>query len=167
MTDVELANSRPIEKSESQLRVTWRAFRRHRTGMIGLVAFSLMVLGVIFVPIFFPYPFQGLNHNAEVWYAPMGAVDKLTGHIFLLGSDKYGRDNLALLFFGGRSLFDGGSHTYRHKSYNWLGDWRFGGLLWGLDRHFAYAHNRLYAGLAPLARLSARAQGHSPQRFHR
>ena len=102
MAGVGLANSKPVEKSESQLRLTWRAFRRHRTGMIGLVALSLMVLGVIFVPMLFPYPFQGINPNAEVWYAPMGAVDKLTGHIFLLGSDRYGRDNLALLFQAGR-----------------------------------------------------------------
>jgi peptide/nickel transport system permease protein len=102
MAGVGLANCKPVEKSESQLRLTWRAFRRHRTGMIGLVVLTLMVLGVMFVPVFFPYPYPGINPNAEVWYAPMGAVDKLTGHTFLLGSDRYGRDNLTLLFQAGR-----------------------------------------------------------------
>ncbi|MEP6775198.1 MAG: ABC transporter permease, partial [Chloroflexota bacterium] len=102
MATVELVNNKSVKKSESQLRLTWRAFRRHRIGMIGLVALFLMVLGVIFVPIFFPYPFMGINPNAEVWFAPMGAVDKLTGHTFLLGSDRYGRDYLALLFQAGR-----------------------------------------------------------------
>jgi peptide/nickel transport system permease protein len=102
MAGIELATSRPVEQRESQLRVTWRAFRRHRTGMVGLAALSLMVLGVIFVPAFFPYPFQGINPDAELWYAPMGAVDKVKGHTFLLGADRYGRDNLALLFLAGR-----------------------------------------------------------------
>jgi peptide/nickel transport system permease protein len=102
MATVELMSNKTAEKSESQLRLTWRAFRKHRTGMIGLIVLSLMVLGVIFVPLFFPYPYQGTNPNPDLWFAPMGAVDKLNGHVFLLGADRYGRDNLALLFQAGR-----------------------------------------------------------------
>jgi peptide/nickel transport system permease protein len=102
MAGMDIANSKPVEKSESQLRLTWRAFRRHRIGMIGLTMLTLMVLGVIFVPIFFSDPYQRVNPNGEAWLAPMGTVDTSNGHVFLLGSDKYGRDNLALLFQAGR-----------------------------------------------------------------
>jgi peptide/nickel transport system permease protein len=95
-------NTTPTKKDESQRWFIWRSFRKHRVGMIGLVMLTLMLLGVIFAPIIFSDQYRGVNHNADVWLAPMGTVDNLNGHIYLLGTDKYGRDNLALLFQGGR-----------------------------------------------------------------
>ena len=86
----------------SQWRIIWQGFRKHRLGMIGLVILSLMVLAVIFVPMVAPNPYGVVNQNAELWAVPIGAVDPATGHVFLLGSDKVGRDNFGLLFEGGR-----------------------------------------------------------------
>jgi peptide/nickel transport system permease protein len=70
--------------------------------MIGMVMLSLMVLAVIFVPIIHPDPYGRINPDPGLWTAPIGTVDPANGHRFLLGSDKYGRDNLALIFQAGR-----------------------------------------------------------------
>lgn len=88
--------------SHSQSWLIWRGFRRHRLGMIGLVTFILMVLAIIFIPIFFPDPYRRINPDSLLWAAPMGKVDPSNGHVFWLGSDRWGRDNLGLLFEAGR-----------------------------------------------------------------
>jgi peptide/nickel transport system permease protein len=80
----------------------WRGFRKHRLGMIGLIIFVLMILAVIFVPIISPNPYNRVNPDSSLWAAPIGTVDPSNGHVFLLGSDKIGRDNLALIFQAGR-----------------------------------------------------------------
>jgi peptide/nickel transport system permease protein len=92
----------PTDISHSQSWLIWHAFRKHRLGMVGLVMLVLMVLAVIFIPIFFPNPYLGVNSSSAFWAAPMGKVDPDNGHVFWLGSDRWGRDNLALLFEAGR-----------------------------------------------------------------
>ena len=91
-----------IKPATGQWRVVWHAFRRNRVGMFGLVTLSLMVLAVIFVPIFWPDPYNRINPDGTLWGAPMGTVDPSNGHLFVLGSDKVGRDNLSLVFQAGR-----------------------------------------------------------------
>ncbi len=88
--------------SHSQSWLIWRAFRKHRLGMIGLVTLIAMVLAIIFVPIFFPDPYRRINPDSTLWAAPMGKVDASNGHVFWLGADRWGRDNLGLLFEAGR-----------------------------------------------------------------
>jgi peptide/nickel transport system permease protein len=70
--------------------------------MIGLIMLAAIVLSVIFVPMIAPDPYHGINPDGTLWAAPMGTVDPANGHVFLLGSDKIGRDNLSLLFLAGR-----------------------------------------------------------------
>jgi peptide/nickel transport system permease protein len=70
--------------------------------MTGLVILALMVLAVIIVPIIWPNPYNRVNPDGTLWAAPIGAVDPATGHVFILGSDKIGRDNFSLLFQAGR-----------------------------------------------------------------
>lgn len=80
----------------------WTSFRKRRSGMIGLVALSLIVVGVIFVPVLFPNPYDVMNPDPLSWHAPAGHVDPSNGHLYLLGSDMLGRDNFTLLFQAGR-----------------------------------------------------------------
>ena len=98
------STSTPTDLSSipGQWSLLWKGFRRHRLGMIGLITFTLMVLAVIFVPIISPDPYGKVNPDGTLWAAPMGTVDHSNGHVFLLGSDKIGRDNLALVFLAGR-----------------------------------------------------------------
>jgi len=102
MINIEVLNTSPDEGSQSQWRIIWQSFRKHRLGMIGLVTLTLMVLAVIFIPIFFPDPVGRVNPDSTMWTAPMGTVDPTTGHRYWLGADKIGRDNLALIFQAGR-----------------------------------------------------------------
>ncbi|HUP27039.1 MAG TPA: hypothetical protein VM409_01285, partial [Chloroflexia bacterium] len=86
----------------SQWWLVWHNFRKHRLGVVGLATLISMALAAIFIPLFFPNPYNGVNPDATLWAAPMGKVDPANGHVFWLGGDKIGRDNLALLFEGGR-----------------------------------------------------------------
>lgn len=105
MINFELADSKLDEESQSQWRQIWQSFRTHRLGMIGLVMLLLILLGVIFVPIFFPDPYGRVANDSSLWAAPMGAIDTATGHRYLLGADLYGRDNLSLTFAAGQLSF--------------------------------------------------------------
>lgn len=86
----------------SQGRLIWQRFRKHRLGMLGLGMLAAIVLAVISVPIIFPDPYKGINPDGTLWAMPIGKVDHNNGHVFWLGSDKIGRDNLVLLFGAGR-----------------------------------------------------------------
>ncbi len=81
----------------SQWRLIWQGFRKQRLGMMGLLVLLLMLLVVILGPVFFPNPYPSVNLDYTMWNAPVGKVVPADGHIFLLGSDRLGRDYLALL----------------------------------------------------------------------
>lgn len=83
--------------SPSHWRLVWRGFRRQRLGMVGLILLLLMLLAVIFGPILFPNPYPNVNPDPSLWNAPVGTVDPSNGHIFFLGSDRFGHDYLDLL----------------------------------------------------------------------
>ncbi|HEY0068724.1 MAG TPA: ABC transporter permease [Chloroflexia bacterium] len=99
---------------QSQLSMTWRRFRKHRMGLIGLVTITILVLSVIIIPLVSPYQYDQIDPYALVpdsrlpaaaqmttfkpmmWTAPSGSPT----HI--LGTDDVGRDNFTRLFYGGR-----------------------------------------------------------------
>ncbi len=82
----------------SQWRLIWQRFRKQRLGMMGLITLLLILLAVIFVPMLFPDPSSsGVNVDPALWNAPVGALDKAKGHIFILGTNRIGQDNLILL----------------------------------------------------------------------
>jgi peptide/nickel transport system permease protein len=92
-----------VASSTSQWRLVWRGFRKRRLGMAGLIVLFLLVLAVIFVPIFHPNPYEsGPIADNTLWNAPIGRVDPSNGHVYILGGDAYGRDNFSLLFQAGR-----------------------------------------------------------------
>ena len=88
--------------SFNQWQLVWQGFRKHRLGMFGLIMLAIIVLAVIIIPLVVPDPYHGINPDGTLWGAPIGTVDPANGHVFLLGSDKIGRDNLMLLFLAGR-----------------------------------------------------------------
>lgn len=71
----------------------WRAFRRNRVALVGLVIVIVMILAAIFAPIIAPYdPIE--PHYTSVLAAPSGE--------FLLGTDELGRDIFSRLLYGAR-----------------------------------------------------------------
>ncbi len=78
----------------------WRRFRKRKSGLVGLTVLSLMVLGVIIIPILTPFDIHAISPLTI--YAPLGTPDGYTGQPHWLGTDFLGRDMLARLFVGGR-----------------------------------------------------------------
>ncbi|HEX8598877.1 MAG TPA: ABC transporter permease [Chloroflexia bacterium] len=97
-----------------QLRTTWRRFRKHRLGLIGLVTLTTIMLACIVVPIFLPYSYSDQDFEAQMpdmrnpmlvdsfGFKPAMWSGEQTQLVHPLGTDRTGRDNLARLFHGGR-----------------------------------------------------------------
>src|SRR5437868_5116732 len=85
-----------------QLAVTWKRFRKHRLGLIGLFTPIVLVSSVILVPILSPFDQAAINDATP--FVPAGSVSSsFSGsHTYILGTDDLGRDNLTRLFYGGR-----------------------------------------------------------------
>ncbi len=80
---------------------TWRQFRRHKSGVAGLVVLVLFVLVAIFAPVLADA--DGL----ELTSAPGSPLESPSSE-FWLGTDQHGRSILTLLIWGARvSLFVG------------------------------------------------------------
>jgi peptide/nickel transport system permease protein len=90
----------PTTLSQGRATSTWRAFRRHRPGVIGLVVLTLLVVSSIVMPMFSPFDMNAVNPAAP--FAPSGTVDPISGHVYLLGTDYLGRDAFSRLFYAGR-----------------------------------------------------------------
>jgi peptide/nickel transport system permease protein len=71
----------------------WRAFRRSRVAVTGLVVVVLMVLGAVFADVIAPYDPITPNYTARL--APPSAT-------FALGTDELGRDLFSRLLYGAR-----------------------------------------------------------------
>src|SRR5262245_59374859 len=77
---------------ESQLAVTWRRFRRHRLGLIGMFTLLTLVALCIIVPAVSPYKYDEVF---VPFFQPASAAH-------LLGTEDVGRDVLTRLFEAGR-----------------------------------------------------------------
>ncbi|MBZ0286742.1 MAG: ABC transporter permease [Anaerolineae bacterium] len=78
-------------RSPGNLRRIWRAFRRNRIAMFGLVIVVLMVFGALFAPVIAPY--DPITPHYTQRLAPPGGE-------FLLGTDELGRDIFSRLLHG-------------------------------------------------------------------
>jgi peptide/nickel transport system permease protein len=93
-------------QEESQFLRTWRRFRKHRLGMLGLGMVVLLTIGLIIIPLLSPFDYDDLN--VFQIFAPAGTIsveaglDAEAGHRYWLGTDELGRDVLTRLFVGGR-----------------------------------------------------------------
>jgi len=81
------------------LREFWQYFRESRGAVIGLVAFTLLVLAAIFAPLIAPHDpalqYRDAFLTPPVWQEGGRAT-------FILGTDAIGRDILSRLIFGAR-----------------------------------------------------------------
>ena len=74
-------------------REAWRRFRRHRLALASAAILSLIVLAVLFGPLFWPVPINDIDFTATLatpsWQHPFG-------------TDDLGQDLLARMLYGGR-----------------------------------------------------------------
>jgi len=79
--------------SQTFLQNTWRKFRKNKLALVGLIFLTLMILGVILIPMLSPYTYEMQN---------MANRNKLPSLTNLFGTDKLGRDILVRVMYGGR-----------------------------------------------------------------
>jgi peptide/nickel transport system permease protein len=80
-------------KVESQSKIIWENFKRHKVAVIASVLFIFMALACFAAPIVAPYKFDAIDLNA-IRQPPSAA--------HLLGTDDLGRDLLTRILYGGR-----------------------------------------------------------------
>ena len=88
------------QRHDSLTSAAIRAFRRHRSGMVGLTITVTLFILAVFAPVLAPYdPLE------------MHTADKLTGPsaTYLMGTDEFGRDILSRVLYGGRVAFQVGA----------------------------------------------------------
>jgi peptide/nickel transport system permease protein len=99
------STSTPGKQAQTRVKqsaLIWARFRRHKTGVAGLVVLIILVLSVLIVPALLPFDLSSPN-PLEV-YAPAGTVDNFNfqGATHWLGTDYLGRDVMIRLFTGAR-----------------------------------------------------------------
>lgn len=80
-------------ESKTFLQDAWRNFRRNKLALISLCFIILMCLMAIFVPIFSPYTYDGMDS---------AALNQLPSLQHWFGTDKFGRDIFVRVMFGAR-----------------------------------------------------------------
>ena len=109
------AEERLAPAPESQLAVTWRRFRRHRLGLIGLFTLIFLVLACILGPIIMEqttgFTYESIDDAAMMptivegnftTTKPMMYAAPNGGKLHILGTDLVGRDILTRLLAAGR-----------------------------------------------------------------
>jgi len=108
------ATDKPVEIAEQPLRAHrsvwaefWRNFTRNRLSIVGGAIVLVYVLLAVFAPVVAPY------NPVEQFDAPAGQRNPLPvwshsedGHLFVLGTDKFGRDILSRAIYGTRTLLE-------------------------------------------------------------
>ena len=75
------------------LRDVWSRFRKNKLALASVVFLTAMVLLAIFVPVFSPYTYDGMD-SAQ--------TNALPSALHWLGTDKFGRDILVRVMYGAR-----------------------------------------------------------------
>jgi peptide/nickel transport system permease protein len=100
---VDLASQKMYREEQTMAQMVWRAFRRHRPAMIGLVTMVVFVLAAIFAPVISPYDPER-SSLSEKENPPcihlLGCPSDQPQHI--MGTDELGRDLFTRILYGGR-----------------------------------------------------------------
>lgn len=89
------------QRRRESLRRTWKEFRSHRSGVVGLVILTFFILVAVLAPLL------ASSDGLEITKATGGVLEAPSGD-FILGTDDAGRSVLTLLIWGARiSLFVG------------------------------------------------------------
>lgn len=98
-----LASQKMYREEQTMAQMVWRAFRRHRPAMIGLVTIVVFVLAAIFAPVISPYDPER-SSLSEKENPPcihlLGCPSDQPQHI--MGTDELGRDLFTRILYGGR-----------------------------------------------------------------
>ncbi|MBF6612689.1 MAG: ABC transporter permease [Chloroflexi bacterium] len=97
----------------SQLAITWRRFRRHRLGLVGMVTLIVLVLACIFVPMIVQattgFTYESIDDEALIPQVVNGNITSTrpmfyasSKGIHILGTTDVGRDVFTRLFYAGR-----------------------------------------------------------------
>ncbi len=89
------------EKQESQVRVIWRRFRRHRLAMVSLVLISIIFFASLLAPVITPFERDAIDLSSSARPAPPGTVDS-QGRVHYLGIDHLGRDLYTRVLYAAR-----------------------------------------------------------------
>ncbi len=89
------------EKQESQIRVIWRRFRRHRLAMISLILISFVFISSLLAPVIAPFERDAIDLSSNIRPAPPGTVDS-EGRVHYLGIDHLGRDLFTRVLYAAR-----------------------------------------------------------------
>jgi peptide/nickel transport system permease protein len=89
------------EKQESQARVIWRRFRKHRLAVISLVLISIIFMASLLAPVIAPFERDAIDLSSNIRPAPPGAVDA-AGRVHYLGIDHLGRDLFTRVLYAAR-----------------------------------------------------------------
>lgn len=80
-------------ESSTYLQDAWRRFKKNKLALMGLVFLTIMIVLCIVVPMVSPYTYDGQDMSIQHANPSMQ---------HLLGTDKFGRDTLVRVMFGGR-----------------------------------------------------------------
>ncbi len=89
----DLTSQKMYREEQTMAQMVWRAFRRHKPAMIGLITMLLFALAAIFAPYVTPYDPE--KTDLERMLEPPSAQH-------LMGTDELGRDLLTRILYGGR-----------------------------------------------------------------
>ena len=98
-----LSSQTMYREEQTMAQMVWRAFRRHRPAMMGLVTIVVFVLAAIFAPVISPYDPER-SSLTEKENPPcihlLGCPSDQPQHI--MGTDELGRDLFTRILYGGR-----------------------------------------------------------------
>jgi peptide/nickel transport system permease protein len=89
------------EKQESQARVIWRRFRKHKLAVISLILISIIFMASLLAPVIAPFERDAIDLSSNIRPAPPGAVDA-AGRVHYLGIDHLGRDLFTRVLYAAR-----------------------------------------------------------------
>jgi len=92
--------ARPDE--DSQLKLIWRRFRRHRLAVIGLGIAAFLILGSFVGPLLTPYKSTEIPASQYGASRSLGPLSTAPDGFHVLGTDRNGRDYMTRLMEGGR-----------------------------------------------------------------
>ncbi|NUQ37599.1 MAG: ABC transporter permease [Caldilineales bacterium] len=89
------------EKTESQARIIFRRFRRHRLAVISLILVSLIFLVSLLAPVLTPFERDAIDLSSKSRPGPPGTID-MEGRTHYLGVDHLGRDLFTRVLYAAR-----------------------------------------------------------------